>query len=82
MGDLPEDTVPERQACDSRGDQERMDRMTLRRQLLLLLLVHIMVALAAWDGYRIGLKRGRAESRQVHPRVQPERSQDANWRLN
>ena len=56
--------------------------MTLRRQLLLLLLVHIMVALAAWDGYRLGLRRGRAESRQVRQRVQPERSQDANWRLN
>lgn len=35
--------------------------MTLRRQLLLLLLVHLLVALAAWDGYRLGLKRGRAE---------------------
>ena len=41
--------------------------MTLRKQLLLLLLVHLIVALAAWDGYRIGLRRGRAESQQYFP---------------
>lgn len=71
--------------------------MTLRRQLLLLLLVHLAIALALWDGYRLGLRRGRAErlTPQTKIVVDPpdfrwdpapvplHREQwDANWRLN
>lgn len=70
--------------------------MTLKKQLLLLLLIHLFAALAAWDGYRIGLRRGRAEGGpqiyiQTHPNtwtqepeppaLPPERT-DANWRGN
>lgn len=35
--------------------------MTLKKQLLLLLLIHLFAALAAWDGYRIGYRKGLAE---------------------
>lgn len=72
--------------------------MTLRRQLLLLLLVHLALALAAWDGYRLGLRRGRATNSAVRvispeqfyaapapaaePPALPPERTDANWRGN
>lgn len=55
--------------------------MTLRKQLLILLLVHLFAALAAWDGYRIGLKRGRAERLMPQNRIEVERNQGLiRWR--
>lgn len=71
--------------------------MTIRRQILLLLLIHLCLALALWDGYRIGYKRGLAvrlepqTSIVVDPTPPGEAQQDdlpgreswdAAWRLN
>lgn len=34
--------------------------MTRKKQILLLVMIHLVIALALWDGYRLGLKHGRA----------------------
>lgn len=60
--------------------------------LKILLLVHLFVVVAFWDGYRLGLKRGRAERLTPQTRIEIENPQpvpethrerwDPNWRLN
>ena len=71
--------------------------MTLRRQLLLLLLIHLALGLAAWDGYRIGYHKSRGETLTPHtsieienlrpalplePAPEPPERTDADWRGN
>lgn len=55
--------------------------MTLRRQLLLIALVHVLVVLAAWDGYRIGYKRGLGERLRPQASIQEESQVEIlHWR--
>ena len=70
--------------------------MSRRKQLLVILIVHLIAALAMWDGYRLGLKQGRAERLRPQtsiivdpdpptlpePPAEPPERTDVNWRGN
>lgn len=70
--------------------------MSQKKRILLLVMIHLAIALAMWDGYRLGLRRGRAEPRPrtaiiVEPApaptlpdvpAEPPERTDVNWRGN